>query len=247
MLKAIYLSLIQALSEFLPISSSGHLFIFKNIFSPGKNFLPFFVFLHIATLTAVFAFLYKEIYIALKNKKIIFYLVVTTGITALLGVVIDKVLSSYFSSNQFIFIFLFINGIILLTAKSFKGERGLSDISIRDAIFIGVLQGFSFLPGISRSGITIIGLLARKFKPKAAFTLSFIMAIFPIAGIFLLKFNDLINLKLNILVLGVSFLITFIVGFLALFLVKKTLITKKFIYFGYYCIIVSIGGFLLTN
>ncbi len=247
MLKAIYLSLIQGLSEFLPISSSGHLFIFKNIFDPGKNFLPFFVFLHIATLAAVFVFLYKEIYIALKNKKIIFYLVITTGITALLGLAINTVLSFYFSSNQFIFIFLFINGAMLLTANKLKGNRELADIKTSDAIFLGVLQGFSFLPGISRSGITIVGLLARKFKPKAAFTLSFIMAIFPIAGTFLLKFNDLIKLKLNFLVLGVSFLLTFIVGFLALFLVKKTLITKKFIYFGYYCIIVSIGGFLLTN
>ncbi|MCF7870301.1 MAG: undecaprenyl-diphosphate phosphatase [Candidatus Omnitrophica bacterium] len=243
----IYLSLIQGLSEFLPISSSGHLFIFKNIFYFGQDLLSFFVFLHIATLSAIFVFFYKEIFAALKNKKIIVYLIITTAITALLGLVIDRILSHYFTSNYFIFLFLLINGVILLTAKRLEGNRELTDISVRDALILGVLQGFSFLPGISRSGITIIGLLARKFKPKAAFALSFIMSIFPIAGTFLLKIDALTKLKLNPLILIVSFLATFIVGFFSLFLVQKTLIMKKFIYFGYYCIILSVGGFLFIN
>jgi undecaprenyl-diphosphatase len=238
----IYLSLIQGLSEFLPISSSGHLFIFKNTLNLGQDLLSFFVFLHIATLSAVFVFLYKEIFAALRDKKIIVYLIITTAITALLGMVIDKILSHYFNNNHFIFLFLLINGFILLTAKRLKGDRELTDISIRDALILGVLQGFSFLPGISRSGITIIGLLARKFKPKAAFALSFIMSIFPIAGTFLLKFNVLARVKLDPLILIVSFFVAFVTGVFSLFLVQKALIMKKFIFFGYYCIILSIIG-----
>ncbi|MCF7887602.1 MAG: undecaprenyl-diphosphate phosphatase [Candidatus Omnitrophica bacterium] len=245
MITFIYLSLIQGLSEFLPISSSGHLFIFKNIFNSGKNFLPFFVFLHIATLSAVFVFLYKEIFAALKNKKIIVYLIITTAITALLGLIIDRILSHYFTSNHFIFVFLLINGFILLTAKRLKGNRELTDISVRDALILGVLQGFSFLPGISRSGITIIGLLARRFKPKDAFALSFMMSIFPIAGAFLLKADNLTALRLSPLILILSFLIAFITGLFSLFLVKKALIMKKFIYFGYYCIILAITGLFI--
>ncbi|MCF7893310.1 MAG: undecaprenyl-diphosphate phosphatase [Candidatus Omnitrophica bacterium] len=247
MLKFVYLSLIQGLSEFLPISSSGHLFIFKNIFNFKGDFLAFFAFLHIATLAVVLVFLHKDIFTAFRNKKIVAYLALTTGITALLGISIDRYLSSYFTINGFIFFFLFINGLILLNGKKLKGKRELTEITIRDAVVLGVLQGFSFLPGISRSGITIIGLLARRFKPKAAFALSFIMSIFPIAGTFLLKINALTELKLTPFILFLSFLITFIVGFFSLYLVKRTLVAKKFIYFGYYCIIVSIGGFLFIN
>ncbi|MCF7874162.1 MAG: undecaprenyl-diphosphate phosphatase [Candidatus Omnitrophica bacterium] len=247
MLTFIYFSLIQGLSEFLPISSSGHLFIFKNIFSFQEDLLSFFVFLHIATLAAVLVFFYKDIFAALKNKKIVAYLIVATAITALLGLIIDKTLSHYFSSNHFIFIFLFINGLILLTARNLKGNRELSELSIKDALFLGVLQGFSFFPGVSRSGITIIGLLARRFKPKTAFSLSFIMSVFPIAGTFLFKVSSLTTLKLSPLILIVSFLVTFVVGIFSLFLVKRALIMKKFIYFGYYCIILSVGGFLFIN
>jgi undecaprenyl-diphosphatase len=239
--------LIQGLSEFLPISSSGHLFIFKNIFDFKGDFLAFFAFLHIATLAVVLVFLYKDILAAFRNKKIITYLAVITGVTALLGFFIDRFLSSYFISNDFIFIFLFINGLILLTGKKLTGKRELTDITIRDAVVLGILQGFSFLPGISRSGITIIGLLARRFRPKAAFALSFIMSIFPIAGTFLFKINDLTRLQFTPFVLFLSFLVTFIVGFFSLYLVKRALLMKKFIYFGYYCIIVSIGGFLFIN
>jgi undecaprenyl-diphosphatase len=239
--------LIQGLSEFLPISSSGHLFIFKNIFDFKGDFLAFFAFLHIATLAVVLVFLYKDILAAFRNKKIITYLAVITGVTALLGFFIDRFLSSYFISNDFIFIFLFINGLILLTGKKLTGKRELTDITIRDAVVLGILQGFSFLPGISRSGITIIGLLARRFRPKAAFALSFIMSIFPIAGTLLFKINDLTRLQFTPFVLFLSFLVTFIVGFFSLYLVKRALLMKKFIYFGYYCIIVSIGGFLFIN
>jgi undecaprenyl-diphosphatase len=239
--------LIQGLSEFLPISSSGHLFIFKNIFDFKGDFLAFFAFLHIATLAVVLVFLYKDILAAFRNKKIITYLAVITGVTALLGFFIDRFLSSYFISNDFIFIFLFINGLILLTGKKLTGKRELTDITIRDAVVLGILQGFSFLPGISRSGITIIGLLARRFRPKAAFALSFIMSIFPIAGTFLLKINALARLQLTPLALSLSFFVTFIAGFFALYLLKRALVMKKFIYFGYYCIIVSIGGFVFIN
>ncbi|MFO8052837.1 MAG: undecaprenyl-diphosphate phosphatase [Candidatus Omnitrophota bacterium] len=245
MLVFIYYSLIQGLSEFLPVSSSGHLFILKNIFSSGDDLLPFFVFLHIATLLAVFVFLYKEIFTALKNKKVISYLIVATAITALLGLAIDKILSRYFTNNHFIFFLLLINGFILLTARRLKGSRELADISVKDGIILGVLQGFSFLPGISRSGITIIGLLARKFKPKTAFSLSFIMSVFPIAGTFLFKIHSLTALRLSPLILTLSFLVAFIVGLFSLFLVKKALIMKKFIYFGYYCIILAITGLFI--
>jgi undecaprenyl-diphosphatase len=231
----------------LPISSSGHLFIFKNIFDFKGDFLAFFAFLHIATLAVVLVFLYKDILAAFRNKKIITYLAVITGVTALLGFFIDRFLSSYFISNDFIFIFLFINGLILLTGKKLTGKRELTDITIRDAVVLGILQGFSFLPGISRSGITIIGLLARRFRPKAAFALSFIMSIFPIAGTFLLKINALARLQLTPLALSLSFFVTFIAGFFALYLLKRALVMKKFIYFGYYCIIVSIGGFVFIN
>ncbi len=245
MLRLVYFSLIQGLSEFLPISSSGHLFIFQNSFAPRENFLPFFVFLHIATLAAVCVFFYKEIYLFLKNKKVIIFLVIATIITGLFGVFADWFLGRYFTKNNFIFVFLFINGLILLTARKFKGSREVGDISIKDALFLGVLQGVSFLPGISRSGITIIGFLARGFKAKTAFLLSFLMSIFPIAGTFLFKITDLAKIQLNPFLLFLSFLITFMAGLFSLFLVKKSLTGKKFIYFGYYCIIVSTVGLLI--
>ena len=96
------------------------------------------------------------------------------------------------------------------------------------------------LPGISRSGITIVGALKRGFKAKEAFALSFLMAIPAIVGAFVLKFKQLANSAIPIFAMAGGFVAALLFGLLALYIVRKALLNRRFSNFGYYCIIVSI-------
>lgn len=234
------LGITQGLTEFLPVSSSGHLYILKSILNLEESFLSFFVFLHLATLFAIFIFLRKEILGVLFKRRVLIQIGIITLITFIFGFVIDRYLSIFFGSKYLIFFCLLINGIILLRLRMDSGARGLDEITLKDSFFLGILQGLAVFPGISRSGITISGLINNGFKPKEAFSLSFLMAIPAIIGAFLFKFNELVNSGIDSLSMTTGFITAFFSGLIALVVVKKTVVNRKFKNFGYYCIIISV-------
>jgi len=239
-LQFIFLCIVQGITEFLPKSSSGHLYIFKKILNLGQDLLPFFVFLHLATLFAIFIFLRREILAVLFKRNVLIQIGVITCITCLLGWLIDYYLSSFFGSKYLIFFCLLLNGFILLGIKRDSQTRSLDSITLNDSLLFGILQGLAVFPGISRSGITIVGLLRRGFKPKEAFSLSFLMAIPAIVGAFLFKLKELSNLSIAFFLMAEGFVTAFVFGLLALHLVKKALINKKFKNFAYYCLILAL-------
>ena len=243
-MKLIFLGIVQGITEFLPISSSGHLFFIQKILKIEGDYLSFFVFLHLATLLAIVVFFSKKIKLFFKARLLLNILLVTL-ISGIMGLGIRFYLKEFFGST-FMLTFCFLaNAGILLSIRPFSGERDISSVNSKDALFLGLLQGFSPLPGISRSGITIVGLLRRGFKRSEAFILSFLMAIPLIIGAFFVEFKELGQSSFSSQSMGLGFVAAFVFGLLALSLVRKTLISKKFKNFAYYCLILALLTLIL--
>ena len=248
MLKFIFFGITQGLTEFLPVSSSGHLFFLQrllNTYASGikENTLFFFIFLHIATLFAVLLFLSKNLKLLL-DKKILTNIIVITIVSGSVGGAMYFGLSKFFTSKYLLAFCFLTNAIILLTIKKGSPSKTCKDIGFKDSLFIGILQGISFLPGISRSGITITGLIKRGFKREEAFILSFLMAIPAMLGVFavelLSKHKELAASNYSFRNMSLGFLSALICGILALKLVRRFLVTEKFRNFAYYCLLMAI-------
>lgn len=238
-MKFIFLGIVQGITEFLPISSSGHLFFLQRVLKMEGDYLPFFVFLHLATLLAIIIFFFKKIKL-LFNTKLLLNILLITLISGLMGLGIRFYLMELLGST-FILAFCFlVNAGILLSIRADSGERNIMSINFKDSILLGILQGISPLPGISRSGITIVGLLRRGFKRSEAFILSFLMAIPLIVGAFVVELKNLGKASLSLQSMSMGFIAAFIFGLLALGLVRRTLEAKKFKNFAYYSLLMAL-------
>lgn len=244
LIKAIFLGITQGLTEFFPVSSSGHLFVLQNLFqrlgfSNQEGLLSFFVFLHAATLFAVFVFLAKKIPLLFK-KQLFFHLVIITVVTGIIGLLIRFLFAQYFTKNYLLAFCFLVNSVILLSLRKYPERKTWKELSFKDSLIIGLLQGISFFPGISRSGITITGLVKRGVKKEDAFTLSFLAAIPVISGAFLLEAQNLFrgNIAKSTIIIG--FIFAFFTGLVALKFLKKILIMEKFRSFAYYCLFISL-------
>lgn len=247
MLIYIIFSFVQGISEFLPISSSGHLNILANIYQLKESRVEFFILLHFASIISLLVFFWKDIKMFIfKDYFLLLKLTVGIGITALGGILLEKDIDKIYQNDFITPLGFFINGIILFSTRKIKGYRGLKELKFRDVFLVGLVQIFSFFPGVSRSGITISTLLWRKFSYSDAFRLSFIMAIPLIMGATFLK---IIRSKGEIILYnhGIFFLsmaITFIVGLLSLFILRRVMEANKFYFFAYYSFILDLLSIL---
>lgn len=187
LLQAILLGLLQGLTEWLPISSSGQAILALTNLSKiqGMEALNISFFLHLGSLFAVFIYFRKEIIEILRLKspylRFIIYSTIATGIV---GLPIYFKLENFLYGNEInklVGISLIITGIILRFSKE-RGSRDISNYELKDALFAGIAQGFAIIPGISRSGVTVATLLSRRFLQQEALTISFLMAIPAIIG-----------------------------------------------------------------
>ncbi|MFA7677677.1 MAG: undecaprenyl-diphosphate phosphatase [Candidatus Omnitrophota bacterium] len=243
-MKAAILGIIQGLTEFLPISSSGHLYFLKRFFFVGDKYLSFVLFLHLATLLAIIIFFYKSIFLLFKPRLLI-YIVAITFISGIMGLGIKYYFESIFGNKYLLSFCFLINAGILLRLKANSRQKAWEDFNFKDALIIGLAQGFSPFPGISRSGITIAALLSRGFSKVQAFTLSFLMAIPLLLGAFVLEAGDLSVSAFGVESMVSGFIFAFFFGLLAIFIVKKTLMIDKFRIFGYYCLLLSLLSIIL--
>ena len=253
-MKFVFFGIVQGITEFLPISSYGHLLFIQKLLKIDGDYLPFFVFLHLATLLAIIVFFSKKIKLFFKARLLLSILLITL-ISGIMGLGIRFYFKELLGST-FLLTFCFLaNAGILLSIRPSSGERDISSINFKDVLFLGLLQGFSPLPGISRSGITIVGLLRRGFKRSEAFILSFLMAIPLVIGAFFVEFSagggsafggkELGQSSLSLQKIGLGFVAAFVFGLLALRLVRKTLISNKFKNFAYYCLILALLTLIL--
>lgn len=237
-MKFLFLGLIQGLTEFLPISSSGHLYLLKRLMELRGEMLSYFVLLHIATLIAIFIVLSKRIKVAIRDHWLITNLVVITVVTSALAWAI-RILASPFFDGKLLLAFCFlINGLILLSIKNGLHGRTSKDFGLRDSLILGVVQGLAVFPGISRSGITISTLLRRGFNREEAFYISFLMAIPILIIAFLAECKGLCSMPVSFLGIVGGFLAALIFGVIALKIVRGMVIGASFRNFGYYSLVI---------
>lgn len=251
------LGLIQGLTEFLPVSSSAHL-TFAGVLAKirEEEALPFFLILHLGTLIALLLFFKKDLVdIAkglLKREKesvrISILIIITSLPTAIIGLGLKKTVEKAMVSPYWAALFLLVTAFLLFITKLNKGEKtGVEDMSVLSALYVGVAQGISALPGISRSGATIVASLFCGLKRDDAFRYSFLASIPAVGGAFLLDLREILKVggDFGAPAVAAGFLTALVAGFLSLIFLRKAVIKGNLHYFGFYCIPASLLGFLI--
>lgn len=264
-LEAIFQAIIQGLSEFLPISSSGHLSLFQHFTgNDGEGSLMFSAILHLGTLVAVFVAFWDTIKaliieffgmcadifkgrFSFKNmngeRNMIFMIILSTAM--LLPFLIFKDFFEGFAEDSSILAegvcFLYTACILLLSDKCVKGTKEPKDIKVKDAATVGIFQGIALLPGISRSGSTISSGLFSGFSRETAVRYSFILGIPAILGGCLLEVGDAVKEGITFEISYIiGFVIAAIVGVLAIKMISWLVKSDKFKYFGYYTAVLGV-------
>lgn len=262
--KAIILGVIQGLTEFLPVSSSGHLAVSQQLLKvPEDKILFFTVMLHLGTLLSIFVVYAKDIMaiiseffaiigevirgkgIRLNNehRKLGVLIIIATIPTGLMGVFLNDIFASFYSSTLIIGISLMITGTLLWIAeKNSSGTRSIKHMNGMDALIVGIFQGIAITPGISRSGSTIVGSLFRGLNKELATKFSFLISIPVILGATLLELKEVFevgmgDITIPILVAGV--LAAFISGLFAIRTLINFIKKEKLYYFSFYTWIVG--------
>lgn len=270
-LQAIILGIIQGLTEFLPVSSSGHLVIFQHLFGLKEPELFFDICVHLGTLLAVIIVFRQEIRELMRslghllwmifvkdahfehifeNSDFKMLLLVFFGFfpTAVLGVVFHEIGEHFFSSIRTVGVMLIITGLILWFTRRVKHEGGgLESFSIRTALIIGLVQGLAIMPGISRSGSTIaLGLFLGLSRELSA-RYSFLLAIPAILGAGVLSIHGLITHPggdYKIALVGAA--ASFIVGYFALVSLLHMVKKAKLYIFAPYCWAAGIAALFIV-
>ncbi|MGD9129171.1 MAG: undecaprenyl-diphosphate phosphatase [Candidatus Woesebacteria bacterium] len=252
--QAILLGIIQGITEFLPISSSGHLVIFQQLLGHAEPQLTFDTFLHLATLLAIIIFFFAEI-IKIRKKSLVLLIIATIPIT-IFGLLINHYGEFLFSSIPLVAITLGITGIInLLTDRKLEKrkqeQKTKTEIKRSDALIIGIFQALAVIPGISRSGSTLFASINQKLDRQTAFNFSFLLAIPAILGAVILQSIKLyqqgfnIAQPINFLAGGIA---AFFSGLLSLAFLNFVIKKARFEWFALYCITLSvITMFLFIN
>jgi undecaprenyl-diphosphatase len=207
-IQAVLLGIIQGLTEFLPVSSSGHLVLFQKLFGISEPALLFDTMLHAGTLAAVVAVLWKDIWAILRkiNQPLTVYLIIATVPTVIAALVFRKPLERAFETGRFLgFAFLMTSALLIgadLSAKRGTVKGGAASdcvakktvtIGWLDALVIGIMQAVAIIPGVSRSGATLSGALSRRLDRDFAARFSFLLSIPAILGAVIFQLKDLMK------------------------------------------------------
>lgn len=255
--ESIIFGLIQGLTEFLPVSSSGHLTIFHKYLGSFDNNVLYDVILHFGTLFATLLFFHKKIFTLLtgffqelkakefrgNNTKQILFIFLATLPTAIIGIVFKKQLEALFTQVQLVCYMLIVTGSILLITRFIQTkDYTISQLGFIKSIAIGIIQGCAIIPGISRSGSTISSGLFFGMDRKEAGEFSFLISIPAISGAVLLKVMEIQSFSsINWFVIGVGFLSSFITGLLSLALLMTFVKKGNLWFFAPYCILLGAG------
>lgn len=250
--EAALLGIIQGLTEFLPISSSGHLVIGQKLLGISVSGNAFEVVVHLGTLVSVLIVFWHDIWkliISLKSQttqKYILAILMGTIPAVIIGLLFKDVITEAFENIRVVSITLLITGIILLTTKFIKTK--LKDISVSSGLLIGFAQALAIVPGISRSGVTISTGMYLGIAPEKAAKFSFLLAIPAIVGAGLLTGLDMLESTESLLpwsVLIVGFFSSLIIGWISLKWLLQLIKSGKFHWFGVYCILVGLLTWIL--
>ena len=262
MFQAGILGLFQGIAEFLPISSSGHLLVFKDLMGLSEVPALFDVVLHLATLASILLVFRKRIagivrsFLRLMVKKhgdddvenlsIIVPALVATALTAVVGLAIEQIDLS--GAPGVVAGLLLVTALILVASSRFKaGQTGYRGLTVRHGVIIGLAQGIGVFPGISRSGITISAGLASGLQRETAGEFSFLLAVPAILGALVLKLDDMAELAGTVatLPLVVGSLVAFLAGIASLLILMPLVRKGKLAWFAAYLIPAGLLGLFL--
>lgn len=232
------LSLVQGLTEFLPVSSSGHLNLFQHFLGLTPS-LSFDVLLNTATLFSVFFFFRSQIKFFIDNLGKI---IIASFPAGLVGVLFKTSIEQIFSSWSYLPYFFLITSFLLLGSYLLKPAN--NSLTYKRALLIGLFQAVAILPGVSRAGSTIFAGLLLGLSPVTAFNFSFALFIPASLGALLLSLKDISQIGLSSPIIISSLVITFITGVFALKLLRRFVIGRKLWPFGLYTLILAIILFL---
>ena len=260
MLEVIILGIIQGIAEFLPISSSAHLIIFRDVFHIGKSIsnnigLTFDIALHFGTLLAIAVYFFKDFWNMVmqgitkgtktKEGKLFWYLVLATIPAAILGVLFEDTIENAIRTNYILIaLALAIMGIIIyLTDRFSKTEKSLDTIGWKDALLIGCAQVAALIPGFSRSGTTIAAGRTLKLNREDSAKFSFYLSAPVVCGATILSLlkGETINLIMaNLSTFIVGVLVAFIAGLLCIEFLLKYIKKHDFQIFMWYRIALAL-------
>lgn len=258
LLKYIFLGLLQGITEPIPISSSGHLVLAQHFMGIATEKLTFELLVNAGSLIAVLIIYRKDIWRLIKNGlsylttrnetaksdfRFIVYLMIATIPAGVAGVLFEEKISSIFKGGVIgIGITLLITGVALFLIRNLRGRKQDNDLRLRDAIIVGLAQMIALIPGISRSGATIVAAMGVGMKPDTALRFSFLLYIPVSVGGTLLSVTDMIN-DPDLTTLFVPYVLAFLVSIIASYFALKWFmgIMQKgnLIYFSLYCFIVG--------
>ena len=253
--KAVILGIIQGIAEFLPISSSAHLIIFPYLFGWEESGLAFDVALHFGTMMAVLVIFFKDwwnLFIgAIKdikdkkkstNGKMFWYLVVATIPAALAGLLLDDVIENVIRNKVWIIaLALAVMGLLIFfgdrwAEKHYKKEVKFENITLKQAIIVGISQAFAVIPGFSRSGTTILTGRLMGISKEAITKFTFLLSVPVICGATILKVGDLVFTKE--VVIGI--MSSFAMGVIAIKFLLNYIKKHDFSVFAFYRVILAI-------
>jgi undecaprenyl-diphosphatase len=242
--QTIILGIVQGVTEWFPVSSSGHLVLFEHWLDLKNLAVEFDIFLHLASLLVVIIFFRKQIWEVLrlmfKPKSFLhherqywgWYILLSTGITGVLGWMFYQQIDGFRNPVSVAGWLIFTS--LLLLATAFRKEKG--SFGLMHAIVLGFMQGLAVLPGVSRSGVVIAMALILGLKKRDSFDYAFLLAIPAIAGSAILT---LPNLQWQ-WIYGLGFLVTAVVGYLTLGWLKKIIDKNYFHWFFIYTLILAL-------
>lgn len=268
--EALILGMVQGATEYLPVSSSGHLVIFQHLFGVVEPAILFDIILHVATLVAVLWYYrrdvsdlmrqslaalrglmggesWSEIQTTYPSFRLAWFILLGTVPTAFIGLVFQDTFEGLFTSVGTVGYMLWITGLILLIAHfSPQGDRRIGKMRPADALLIGFVQGLSIAPGISRSGATIAVALILGLEKETAARYSFLLSVPSIIGALILKLADADN-SIGLGVAAIGFASALVTGYLCLALLVQLVKRDKLAWFAPYCFAMGLFALLLAG
>jgi undecaprenyl-diphosphatase len=250
---AVILGFIQGLTEFLPVSSSGHLVIAQALIGFQGPGIVFDILLHGATLGAVLLYFWRDIGALLLSlrpggdvgrRRVVGMIILATIPTGVIGLTIDHYLSGVFESPRFAAAMLLVTGLVLLVAERARvGEGPMEKVSPAQAVVLGTAQGVAVLPGISRSGSTIAAGLLLGMEAQAAARFSFLMSIPAILAAVALHARDMTAGAVGgsgAMAMSLGAGVAFATGLMAIHLLLKLVARRRLWPFSVYCWVVAL-------
>lgn len=248
------LGLVQGLTEFLPISSSGHLVLFQKLFGLSQGVLTFDMAVHFATLFSVVWIFRKDVIGMIRRpfSRLTLLVIVGTIPAGLVGVLFKSTIEKIFESGVTLGIEFIFTGVVLWLAENIRSKNKMvENTTYFDAAVVGTAQAIAILPAVSRSGLTLAGALMRGMNREFALKFSFLLSIIPIFGGAVLDLKDVIKpepgaaVAVEIWPLLVGMLVAAVSGYLAIKFMLKVFSKASLKVFSYYVFV--LGALILIE